>query len=671
MGKKKLKSSPFLMNAVLMAAIAGCIVLAYWGLHQHEFLNFDDDLYVQSNQHIRNGLSWQNFKWAFGFNDKCYWHPLTWLSLMLDCHLFGHKPGPLLLGNLVWHILNALLLFLILLKMTGARGKSAVAALFFALHPLNVESVSWMVERKAVLSGFFLLSALYAYVFYTQKKNHWLYGLVLALFALGLMAKPVIIVFPLLLLALDYWPLARFKIPAAGGGTASKLRGWLREFAAFFRLNSRIIIWEKLPLYALSMISVFISMLSLMEEGGVVHYKVIPFYLRVANFFTSILEYLRLIFWPVELSIYYPFPQQIVPMYFLAALLFAVGATVVAFYLRKQRPWLLAGWCWFIVALLPVSGLIQAGLWPAFSCRFMYLPLMGFFILLVWEVDERLKGRYADFLKIVLCVAAVIYLAFLTRIQNTYYSNSYSLFKRSLEVVKDNALALNNIAVHFGYLGRHDDAMKYLERGIKLYPKSPGFYHNYGASLVAKEEDEKAVFYFQQAVKLDPKYYKAYVSLAMIRSRQGDNKEALQFLDKAREIEPDDFGVRISYSDILAKQGRHDEAISHLIFVLDKDSRHIPARLHLAQIYQERGLHKEALAQYDILDKTVPDKKGFVYYKMAGVYAQRKNYEESRRLLEKALNDGFDVFDLLSKDKDFKNFRGTAYYRQLLEKRKK
>jgi len=213
--------------------------------------------------------------------------------------------------------------------------------------------------------------------------------------------------------------------------------------------------------------------------------------------------------------------------------------------------------------------------------------------------------------------------------------------------------------------------MKYLERGIKLYPKSPGFYHNYGASLVAKEEDEKAVFYFQQAVKLDPKYYKAYVSLAMIRSRQGDNKEALQFLDKAREIEPDDFGVRISYSDILAKQGRHEEAISHLIFVLDKDSRHIPARLHLAQIYQNRGLHKEALAQYDILDKTVPDKKGFVYYKMAGVYAQRKNYEESRRLLEKALNDGFDVFDLLSEDKDFKNFRGTAYYRQLLEKRKK
>lgn len=651
-----------------MCIIAGFTLFVYWDVQNHQFLNFDDDIYVLSNYYVRNGLSLENINWAFSFNGLGYWQPLTCLSLMLDCQLFGVKAGPLILENVAFHIFNAFLLFLILQRVTGARVKAALVALLFALHPVNVESVAWIAERKTVLSAFFLMTAIYAYIIYTQKKNKWLYGLVLCLYAIGLMAKPIILTFPILLLILDYWPLKRFKSldlhVAIGADNCMKP---MNKFLSLCKSSNGILIFEKLPFVVLSMISLFISILSLLRHEMVIHNSTVTVYMRIYNFFISIIQYLHNIAWPVDLSIFYPFPKTFILLYFLAALSTVVIITILTFITKEKRPWLLMGWLWFLVALLPTSGLIQAGLWPAIANRFMYLPMIGIFIIVVWEADERLKGRYSNFLKVIICIIMICYFAFLTRVQNLYFSNSYSLFSRSLEIVEDNALALNNIGVALSDLGKYDEAMKYLDRGIALYPTKSGYYQNYGVCLVAKGDDEKAMLYFKQAIALDPKLYGSYLNLGLIHSRRGNVAEAVKFMEKALNVDQNNLDLHNNFGFIWAKQGKYEEAIAHFSFVIKRDPGNVSARLNLAQAYQDIGLYNEAMSEYEALNKIVSHNKGYIYYGIAGVYSQQNKYKECTDYLETSLKEGFNVLEILKLDNRFKKFRKTTAYKEFIE----
>lgn len=671
MYKKNFHLSSLLMNAIILSIIAVGLVFAYWGIQNHQFLNFDDNMYVQTNDFIRNGISLENIKWAFSFNGEAYWHPLTWLSLMLDCHIFGLKPGPLLIENVLFHMLNAFFLYLILTKMSGARYKSAFVALLFAIHPINVESVAWIVERKTVLSAFFLMTGIYTYIIYAEKQKKWLYGLVVCLYAVGLMAKPVILVFPFLLLVLDYWPLKRFTQlsdhKTVGQGNSMKLNHKIIYFCK--SVNGRIVL-EKIPFVVLSIFSLMISMYSLLIYETVINYESVPVYLRVSNFFISIVQYLRNILWPVQLSIIYPFPQSIPVWHFLLALIFVVVVTLLIFYMRKERPWLIAGWCWFLIALMPASGLIQSGIWPAIANRFMYLPVIGFLIMFVWEVDERLKGRYSNILKAIICVTMICYFAFLTRVQNIYFTNSYSLFHRSLEIAEDNSLALNNISVTLTDLGRHDEAMKYLERGIKLYPHKAGYYQNYGVCLVAKGDDLNAIAYFKKAIELDPKLYGSYQNIGIIQSRRGYEDEALKLLEKAIEINPINLNLRNSYGTILGKNGKYKEALSQFSYVIKKDPSNIQARINLAQTYQDIGRFDDAMKEYEFLNQTVKKNKGYIYYGMAGIYSEQQKHKECLLYLEMAQKNQFNVSDVLKVDKRFKKFKTTHFYEALLIKLK-
>lgn len=669
MHKRYLTLSPLLINTIILCFIAGITIFAYWGIQNHQFLNFDDDMYVLTNDYVKNGISLENIKWAFSFNGEGYWHPLTWLSLMLDCQLFGLESGPLLIENLILHILNALLLFLIILRLTNSRAKAALIALLFAIHPINVESVAWLVERKTVLSALFLMAGIYAYILYTETKNKWLYCLTLFLYAIGLMAKPIIITFPFLLLILDYWPLKRFKSAdapvavRADDGTKQKHR-----LISLCKSDTAKLVFEKLPFIILSMFSLIISMQSLLRYETVIHYASIPVSLRISNFFVSIIKYIHLLSWPVELSIFYPFPKSIPVWHFLLAMIFVVVITILFFSMRKTRPWLVVGWCWFIVTLMPASGLIQSGLWPSIANRFMYLPLIGLLIMFVWELDQRLSGRYAIFLKIILSLALIIYLSSLTRVQNLYFSNSYSLFHRSLAVAPDNALALNNIGVHLVNLGRYDEAMKYLARGIKLYPTKPSYYQNYGICLVSKGDDMNAIIHFQKAIKLDPKLYGSYLNLGLIQSRRGYNDEALKYLEKAMEINPNNLSVRNNYATILVNKGKHEEAITHFLYVLKREHANVPARINLAKAYQDVGRFDDAMREYEFLDQTIKSNKGYIYYGMAGVYSAERKYQECLNHLEKAQKSKFDVLGLLNVDNRFKNFRESKFYLSFLEK---
>jgi len=292
--KKNFNLPSLFARALILSFITGLTLFVYWDVQNHQFLNFDDNMYVSSNIHVKNGFSLENIRWAFTFTDVSYWQPLPLLTHMLDSQLFGLKPGPHLLVNLAMHILNSLLLFLIMAKLTGAPIKAALVALLFAVHPLNVESVAWLAERKTVLSTLFFFAALYGYIHYTQQKRKWIYAVILCLYTLGLMTKPPILTFPVLLLLLDYWPLKRFgKLAADPSDRTDVSTTPANRSISFWRSDTGMIILEKAPFFVLSALSLMITMASVIHQHMVVNQQLVPIYLRVYNLFISIIQYLR------------------------------------------------------------------------------------------------------------------------------------------------------------------------------------------------------------------------------------------------------------------------------------------------------------------------------------------------------------------------------------------
>lgn len=613
------------------------ILFAYNGVQDHEFLNFDDNIYVTNNGHVKNGFSIEGIRWAFGFTGVAYWHPLTWISHMLDCRLFGLSSGAHHLVNLAIHILNALLIYLLINRMTGASYKAAVVALLFAVHPVNVESVSWVAERKNVLSMLFLMAALYYYILYTQEKKGWIYGIILFFYTFGLLSKPSIVIFPFLLLILDYWPLGRFgrgdiynSVQTVGIFFPRRV---LAKIFAFRKSDAAVLFLEKVPFIILSLISSYLSMISMSKFQWVINYDRIPLDLRIYNLFVSITKYLWKMVWPFDLSIFYSFPQSIPAAHFILALSFVVLITFATFMWRISRPWLVVGWFWFLIALAPASGIIQAGLWPEMANRFMYIPIIGLFLILVWECDARIRGLYSNTLKIILCCAVLIYFVSLTKFQNIYFSNSYAVFQRAIEVTGGNSIAYNNFGVALTSLNRIDEAAEYFAKAIALDSKYDDALKNYGLYLFKKGDYITAGSYFSRIITFNPNYVDAYINMGFTEYRLGRPQEAIRHFKKALEIKPND----------------------------------IEAYYNLSQVYEKEALYNEAVTMYEVIIKMKPTEKGIISYRIAGVYAQQNKLEECIHYLEMSLKHGFDVFGHLKTDERFEAFRETAIYTQLLE----
>jgi len=374
--------------------------------------------------------------------------------------------------------------------------------------------------------------------------------------------------------------------------------------------------------------------------------------------------------WPVELSIFYPFPKSIPSWEFLLALAVVVLVTLVAFKARGKRPWLITGWVWFLIALSPGSGLIQAGLWPAMANRFMYLPIIGIFIMVIWEGDERFRGSYSRLLKVILCTALLVYFISLTRFQNLYFSNSFALFNRCLDVVGDNDVAFNNLGETLASLGRYDEAMTWFAKSIKLNPESANAYSNYGFTLSIKNEDMSAISYFLRAIELNPKFVNAYINLGIVQNKRGYGDEAISIMEKAMELDPMDLNVYRHFGNILLNQGKFEKAIPYFLFVLKRDPSDVQTRLNVSQAYEEAGQYDKAMTEYETLNKMTPRKKGYIHYRIAGVYSQQKKFKDCEDYLEAALKDGFNVLEYLTSDKNFKHFWETPAYGAFLEHHK-
>ena len=600
--KGKLQLPEFLGICLLLVAVT---LAVYWPVMRYDFVNYDDPNYIESNVHVQTGLTLPNLVWAFSTRQTANWHPLTWLSLMLDVELFGKAPVGPHVTNLLFHLANTVLVFLLLRRLTGLRPengtgaatpqaaatwRSAFVAALFGLHPLHVESVAWISERKDVLSTFFGLLALLFYAGYAQKRSRAKdsavaldsrlstldYSMALLFFALGLMSKPMLVTLPFVMLLLDYWPLERFK----GQGSRFKVQS---------------LVWEKIPFFILSAVSCVVTFIVQQKSGAMVSLMKISMTGRIENIFVSYGRYLGKTFWPVNLAVLYPHPIYWDAGLVIFSLLLVIGLSVAAVWLGRRFPFVFTGWFWFVGTLIPVIGLVQVGN-QSMADRYTYVPLIGVFIILAWGMGElcasrRLPGQFMVMAALFLLVAS----ALRTRDQTGHWRNSGTLFRHTLAVTQNNYIAYNDLGTYLSEVGQVteamdcytkslqinpdnsdalynlgnalaksgnlDGAMEHYRRVLQIAPARADVLNNLGIALASRKQFADAMACFEQALKLNPDYADAHNNFATVLFIQKRFDEAVRHFREALRITPDNPQIYSNLGDALVKQGKIAEAV--------------------------------------------------------------------------------------------------------------
>jgi predicted negative regulator of RcsB-dependent stress response len=511
-------------------------LMAYWGVQNHEFINYDDGVYVTENYRVQAGLTIKSVIWAFTSTHASNWHPLTWLSHMLDCQLFGLNPGNHHLTSLLLHIANALMLFLVFKRMTGSVWKSSFVAALFALHPLHVESVAWVAERKDVLSTFFWILTTWAYVYYAKRPNLNRYLLVLLSFSSGLMSKPMLVTLPFVLLLLDDWPLGRLRVGQSGCDFNSQMMHSL-NFRKPQSVVSRLVL-EKVPLFGLAAASSVLTFFAQQQGGAVRSLEVFPIETRISNALVSCVGYIGKMLWPYRLALSYPYPETLPIWQVAGAGLFLVSVSILVIHYGKRHPYLRVGWLWYLGTLVPVIGLVQIGS-QAMADRYTYIPLMGLFIMIAWGIPDILAGwRYRRILFVI--SAAVLFSSFImiTRDQVRHWCNSITLFKHTLNVTANNYTAYYQLGLALSCQGRFQEAIPILSAALKLKPNHAEIYNNLGVTLAQHGKTQEAIAYFSRALRIRADYAEGHSNLGAVLLQQGKIQEAIEHFTEAVRIKP-------------------------------------------------------------------------------------------------------------------------------------
>ena len=567
-----LKGNRFSLNIILIAALLVTMVtIVYWKVGHYPFVNFDDDLYITVNLAVLKGLTWDGIGWAFK-SLYPYWHPLTWLSHMADVEFFGQNAGFHHLVSILIHALTTLTLFLVLHRATRAMWKSAFVAALFAVHPLHVESVAWVSERKGVLCGLFWVMTIYAYTVYVERGGRRWYIYVLMFFTIGILSKPMIVLLPFVLILLDYWPLGRV-VPEVGEGWG-KPEGSGR-IAPFTRLFG-----EKMPLLFLMLCTCGITYISQFAGGVVRNY---PPSIRVSNAIMSWVGYIAKLVWPTSLAVFYPHPwldRVGIPAWKLGFSIFLLaGITLMVILWVRRRPYLAVGWFWYLGTLVPVIGLSQVGN-QAMADRYTYIPSIGIFIMFAWGVPDLIRGwRFQRYILGSLSIACLSVLIVLTTFQISHWRSAVSLFTHAVEVIPNNwriqvnlglalldegrvdegisqfqtmlliapthdealfyqALARNGLGMAYERKGEYDKAIaQYLET-LRIVPQSAVANNNLGQTLRRQGRHKEAIYYFEQAVKHNPTYAMAHQNLAKSLASLGVTDLAQFHLREASRLDP-------------------------------------------------------------------------------------------------------------------------------------
>ena len=563
---------------ISVALIIAVCLIAYGQILSNGFINFDDEVYLTKNLHIKSGINAETVKWAFTAVVSSNWHPLTLISHALDWSLFKDHAGGHHLISLLLHIGSALLLFLFLNKITKNLWPSAFVAALFALHPLRVESVAWSAERKDVLSIFFGLASLYAYAYYVEKPRVARYIFCLILFILGLMSKPMLVTLPFVLLLLDFWPLERWQkalnpinLPIAGGTgnqqitkKAKKQKRAAKSIPGESRSASPTIshlFLEKTPFFIFAIVSSILTIWAQNKGGAVASLQKLPFSERIMNASVSYVAYLGKTFWPVDLAVFYPYQHNYPDWQVAGALLILLGISGLAIYSVKKAPFFLMGWLWYLGTLVPVSGLVQVGR-QAMADRYTYLPAIGIGIMLAWGIPYLLSSEKMR--RIILAPAAAIVLAVLSILtwqQCGYWKNSVELFNHALQVTNNNYLAHTNLGVALAAEGKNEAAVDNYNAAIRINPNHDNAHYNLANLLAKQGKIDEAINHYREAVRINPNYYLAYNNLGINLAKQRNFAEAIYCYRKALQLEPNDPGFYLNLGASLADSGKLQEAI--------------------------------------------------------------------------------------------------------------
>ena len=576
---------------LLSVLLCGLIIAVYWPLKNNDFINFDDNLYVTENETVKRGLTAEGIKWAFRFNDKGYWQPLTWLSHMLDCELYGLNPAGHHLTNLMIHLANSLLLFWLLNRTTGCVYKSACVAALFALHPINVESVAWLAERKNVLSTFFWLLTLFTYTYYIRKQNiKWYLGAVIS-FILGLMTKPMAVTLPFLLLLLDFWPLDRIlnKLLITPKVLLKVKVGSLE----LRKVRWRIVVLEKVPFLVLSAFSVFLSILSLQHMDIMVSESIAPLKLRIANALVSYVGYIYKMLWSQDLAVFYPYPKLLPTWQILLSVLCLSAISVLCIAAIRRRPYFFVGWFWYIGTLVPVIGIVQTGVWPAMADRWAYVPLIGLFIIIVWGLSDIFpKFRYHRLVLVALCSAALMFFANITHKQLRHWVDSITLFQHALQVTGDNEIAYYSIGNELVKKGRLAKGIDFYRSALRLKPQFSDVHNNLGVALARTGNLDKAVNHFLIALQIKPNYAEAHNNLGVTLRSKGQLPEANRHYREALRLDPAYAEAYNNLGLLLMQQGKLEEALIFFKKSLENEPDFINARENLKKALLNSGMNK-------------------------------------------------------------------------------
>lgn len=721
------------IDAAICAALAILTFCVYFSVLSGDFLSIDDPVYVTANPHVTKGITAEGINWAldFGHDGGPYWMPLTMLSHMIDCQFFGTDPGRHHLTSLIIHIINTILLFFFLRKITGSGWKSGVVSALFALHPMNVESVAWITSRKNVLNTFFWLTTMLFYLRYLDRKSLWAFLLIPLSFLAGMMTKPTIITLIFSLLLLDMWPLHRFILFRDEKKGRISIRLMTKE--------NLLPLLEKLPLLALAGILLYMNFSVDGFSSEATGIADVPVSLRLANLFVSFLIYMGKLFVPVNLSVFYPYPASIPLWQTAGAVAVFAGMVILSLAFIKKHPWIFTCWFWFTGNLVMVSGIIQGGYWPAYADRFVYIPQIGFFILILkglalilpGQNDRRMRGVYGSVFLIF-----ITFLSFLTWRQAGYWQNGVKLYSHALEVNSDDVVSRVNLAFALDMAGESEKAIRCYRDVIRLYPDYWQAHSNLGTALEQQGATEEAVFHLKEALKINPDSERALFNLAMICERENRPEdalkyfvratqinslnymallksgelyekkkkfsEALQYYRKAEILKPHDEGLKkkveivaraselISIAmekikteldnkpddpDLLVKAGNiykilgmTDVAEGYFNKALGNAPEHPKALSGLAEIYIDNKKYDGAAGIYlSLLNK----KKRYrlsLYYNLACVYSLKNDREEALMWLKKAVDGGFSHWDIIIAEKHFDNIRETGYFKQIKEK---
>ena len=597
----------------IVIALVALNVFVYSDVGHFDFVNWDDQSYLTENPNVQAGLSWSNVRWALTTSHSPYWHPLTWMSHMLDVTLYGMDPGPHHVTSLIIHIASTVLLFLLFQRMTKATGASAFVAAIFAVHPLHVESVAWLAERKDVLSTFFLFVTMWAYVRYVERPEWRRYVLVIAAYGFALMSKPMVVTLPLVLLLLDVWPLGR-------------IRNW------------KPAVLEKIPLFALALGTSVATFVVQKQVGAVAGLGVLPLRARAANALVGYVTYVWKTIWPTHLAAFYPFRAQPAWQVWMAAGAL-IGVTLVVIRLRVRYPYLFVGWLWYVITVAPVIGLMQAGE-QARADRFMYVPMIGLLVIVAWTRWPRMGiGTRGSWLMGALIVAAC---AVTARAQTEHWIDSVALWQHAARVTDGNYIAYENTGQALRERGQLEEAKANYEEALRLAPgHSPGYeaiiHNSLGLVLVREGKSDEALPHFAEAVRLSPAFAEAHSNYANGLAADGRFADAIVHYRAALASKPDFTEALVGLGGALLREGRAVDAAVQYREALRLDPRLAQAHNGLGGALSLEHQDDDAMAEFSRALELKPDLPS-AHLNIAILLLRRNDVAGARRQLETALS---------------------------------